>query len=87
MAFVDPHNNHVLDLSQDIIFVHTACARGRMSGLFTVEILYEQNGGADKVTFPYNYTSTTNSEMICTCTDPGDSVDFIPISAIHLTTT
>lgn len=86
MAFVDAQNTSVPELGQDNIFVHTACARGGMSGLFHLEIHYEQNRDMDKVAFPYSYTAISNNDMISTCIDQGDSADSISASS-PLTTT
>jgi len=86
MASVDYLSTYIPELDRDNIFVHTACVRGRMSDIFTAEILYTQNGGVKKVALPCSYTFTPNRDMIYICIDQGDSADVIPVLA-PLTTT
>ena len=65
MALVeDPRSIYVPEVCQDITFFYDAFLSGKMSGLFTLKILYKQHGDADKVVFQYGYIFTSQRDTI-----------------------
>ena len=84
MALVeDPRSIYAPELGQDITFVYHAFFSGKMSGRFTLKILYKQHGDMDKVVFPYDYIITSRRDTICSFYGVADTVMAMVTASVH----